>query len=140
MDARDGHYVVLQLDWAACTFGAVWVQFREPADGYSTRLEVVRRVNHSAARCIARTQGRTWQSPTSYFRVVRRGKRQGSKIQPVNQWTHFSVTAETKRLWRDTFDNTPINLVTPEMIAELPQLIDQMEDATQLRVVVFESA
>ena len=58
----------------------------------------------------------------------------------MNQWTHFSVTAETERLWRVAFDNPPINLVTPEMIAELPQLIDQMEDATQLRVVVFESA
>jgi enoyl-CoA hydratase/carnithine racemase len=58
----------------------------------------------------------------------------------VKQWTHFSVVAETERLWRVTFDNPPINLVTPEMIAELPQLIDQMEAATELRVVVFESA
>jgi hypothetical protein len=32
--------------------------------------------------------------------------------QPVNNWTHFSVTAETERLWRVTFDNPPINLVT----------------------------
>jgi enoyl-CoA hydratase/carnithine racemase len=60
--------------------------------------------------------------------------------QPVNDWTHFSVTAETDRLWRVTFDNPPINLVTPEMVAELPQLIDQMETAPELRVVVFESA
>jgi enoyl-CoA hydratase/carnithine racemase len=58
----------------------------------------------------------------------------------VNQWTHFSVTAETDRLWRVTFDNPPINLVTPEMLTELPQLIDQMEAAPELRVVVFESA
>jgi enoyl-CoA hydratase/carnithine racemase len=60
--------------------------------------------------------------------------------EPVNQGTHFSVTAETERLWRVTFDNPPINLVTPEMLAELPALIDQMEAAPELRVVVFESA
>ena len=58
----------------------------------------------------------------------------------MNQWTHFSVTAETDRLWRVTFDNPPINLVTPEMLVELPQLIDEMEAASELRVVVFESA
>ncbi len=56
------------------------------------------------------------------------------------QWTHFSVDAESDRLWRVTFDNPPINLMTPEMILELPELIDQMEAANDLRVVVFDSA
>ncbi|ORB30067.1 enoyl-CoA hydratase/isomerase family protein [Mycolicibacterium parafortuitum] len=56
------------------------------------------------------------------------------------QWTHFSVITESDHLWRVVFDNPPINLVTPEMIAELPQLIDEMESADELRVVVFESA
>ena len=58
----------------------------------------------------------------------------------MNDWSHFSVTAETDRLWRVTFDNPPINLVTPEMVAELPLLIDEMDAAPELRVVVFESA
>jgi enoyl-CoA hydratase/carnithine racemase len=58
----------------------------------------------------------------------------------LKQWTHFSVAAETERLWRVTFDHPPINLVTPEMLVELPQLIDEMEAASELRVVVFESA
>jgi enoyl-CoA hydratase/carnithine racemase len=58
----------------------------------------------------------------------------------LKQWTHFSVDAETERLWRVTFDHPPINLVTPEMLVELPQLIDEMEAASELRVVVFESA
>ena len=58
----------------------------------------------------------------------------------MSQWTHFSVAAETERLWRVTFDNPPINLVTPEMLVELPRLIDEMEAASELRVVVFESA
>jgi enoyl-CoA hydratase/carnithine racemase len=56
------------------------------------------------------------------------------------QWTHFSVEVESERLWRVTFDNPPINLVTPEMLVELPELIDRMEAASELRVVVFESA
>jgi enoyl-CoA hydratase/carnithine racemase len=58
----------------------------------------------------------------------------------MDQWTHFSVEAESERLWRVTFDNPPINLVTPEMLVELPELIDRMEAASELRVVVFESA
>jgi len=56
------------------------------------------------------------------------------------QWTHFSVDASDRRLWRVTFDNPPINLVTPEMIRELPELIDRMEGSEDLRVVVFDSA
>jgi hypothetical protein len=34
----------------------------------------------------------------------------------------------------------PINLVTPEILVELPELIDQVNAASELRVVVFESA
>ncbi|AWT54393.1 enoyl-CoA hydratase/isomerase family protein [Mycolicibacterium smegmatis] len=56
------------------------------------------------------------------------------------KWTHFSVVAESDRLWRVVFDNPPINLVTPEMLLELPELIDRFEAADDLRVVVFESA
>jgi enoyl-CoA hydratase/carnithine racemase len=58
----------------------------------------------------------------------------------MEQWTHFSVAAENQNLWRVTFNSPPINLVTPEIIAELPKLIDQMDAASELRVVVFESA
>jgi len=58
----------------------------------------------------------------------------------LKQGTQFSVAAENECLWRVTFDNPPINLVTPEMLVELPELIDQMEAASELRVVVFESA
>ncbi|MDX3074057.1 enoyl-CoA hydratase/isomerase family protein [Streptomyces sp. MI02-7b] len=58
----------------------------------------------------------------------------------MKQWTHFSVTVETGRLWRITFDSPPINLVSPEMLTELPRLVDQMEAAPELRVAVFESA
>ncbi|SEH77103.1 Enoyl-CoA hydratase/carnithine racemase [Mycolicibacterium rutilum] len=56
------------------------------------------------------------------------------------RWTHFWVDEDSERLWRVTFDSPPINMVTPEMLVELPQLIDRMAAAAELRVVVFESA
>lgn len=58
----------------------------------------------------------------------------------VQQWTHFTVLVEDSSLWRITFDSPPINMVTPEILLELPELIDQMTAAPELRVVVFESA
>src|SRR4029079_11127738 len=58
----------------------------------------------------------------------------------TQQWSHFSVVRENECLWRVTFNNPPINLASPEMLVELPVLIDQMEAADELRVVVFESA
>jgi enoyl-CoA hydratase/carnithine racemase len=67
------------------------------------------------------------------------GKKRASEMEMV-QWTQFSVAAESERLWRVTFESPPINLVTPRMLVELPQLIDQMEAASELRVVVFDSA
>ncbi|ORA08734.1 enoyl-CoA hydratase [Mycobacterium asiaticum DSM 44297] len=58
----------------------------------------------------------------------------------MQQWTHFSVHVDDESLWRVTFDSPPINMVTPEILLELPELIDQMTAAPELRVVVFESA
>jgi enoyl-CoA hydratase/carnithine racemase len=43
------------------------------------------------------------------------------------QWSHFSLSVENEQLWRVTFDNPPINLVSPEMLVELPELIDLMK-------------
>ncbi|KAA0102804.1 enoyl-CoA hydratase/isomerase family protein [Mycolicibacterium sp. P1-5] len=57
-----------------------------------------------------------------------------------HNWADFSVVVESEFLWRVIFDNPPINLVTPEMLLELPELIDEMQAATELRVVIFESA
>ena len=42
--------------------------------------------------------------------------------------------------WRATFDHPPVNLIGPETLRELSDLIDRMEAARELRVVVFESA
>jgi enoyl-CoA hydratase/carnithine racemase len=52
-----------------------------------------------------------------------------------HNWADFSVVVESEFLWRVIFDNPPINLVTPEMLVELPELIDAMQAATELRVV-----
>jgi enoyl-CoA hydratase/carnithine racemase len=42
--------------------------------------------------------------------------------------------------WQVTIDNPPINMYDPRMFAEFNQLMDRMETADELRVVVFESA
>lgn len=52
-------------------------------------------------------------SPPSCDLLVRRGTFKPRR-QSVKRWTDFSVTAETKRLWRITFDGPPVNLVSPE--------------------------
>ena len=52
----------------------------------------------------------------------------------------FKVTENSKAYWRVTFDNPPLNLLNPETIRELQQLIDRIEAENELRVVVFDSA
>jgi hypothetical protein len=51
----------------------------------------------------------------------------------AEQWTHFSVVVEDECLWRVTFDSPPINLVTPEMLVELPELISACADPRATR-------
>jgi hypothetical protein len=51
----------------------------------------------------------------------------------MTQGTHFSVVAETDRLWYVAFDSPPINLVTPEMLVELPKLIDEIRGRSNQR-------
>jgi enoyl-CoA hydratase/carnithine racemase len=53
--------------------------------------------------------------------------------------TQFRVANVTESYWRVTFDNPPINLVTPDTINELQRFVESMEDDTQLKVVVFDS-
>ena len=52
----------------------------------------------------------------------------------------IDVTRLTSACWRATFRNPPVNLVDPEMILELSQLISQLETDPEVRVVVFDSA
>jgi enoyl-CoA hydratase/carnithine racemase len=42
--------------------------------------------------------------------------------------------------WRVTFDNPPLNLYDPELEAALAEVIDQLEENPEIKVVVFDSA
>ncbi|HXL83070.1 MAG TPA: enoyl-CoA hydratase/isomerase family protein [Casimicrobiaceae bacterium] len=50
------------------------------------------------------------------------------------------VTQKSQAYWRITFDNPPINLVDTDSFAEFARLMDMMEAAPNLKVVVFDSA
>lgn len=50
------------------------------------------------------------------------------------------VTHHTPAYWQVTFDNPPLNLLDPEVTYELRDLINQMEIANELKVIVFDSA
>ncbi|UGB45461.1 enoyl-CoA hydratase/isomerase family protein [Frateuria edaphi] len=50
------------------------------------------------------------------------------------------VTKRSPAYWRVTIDNPPMNVMGPPMVREFRQLIDAIERADDLRVVVFDSA
>jgi enoyl-CoA hydratase/carnithine racemase len=55
------------------------------------------------------------------------------------RYTSFNK-AVTERVATVTFDNPPLNLVSPTMIKELAQLFEALRNDERIRVVVFESA
>jgi enoyl-CoA hydratase/carnithine racemase len=52
----------------------------------------------------------------------------------------FTVAEDSPSFWRVIFNNPPINLLDPDTIRELHQLIATVEATDALKVVVFESA
>ena len=52
----------------------------------------------------------------------------------------FSLTAESDTLWRVTFSNPPVNVIGPDMIRELKELLTELETDPGVNVVVFDSA
>lgn len=52
----------------------------------------------------------------------------------------FTITELSAAYWRVTFNNPPINLVNPETILELQEIVGRMEATSDLIVVVFDSA
>lgn len=50
------------------------------------------------------------------------------------------VVRRSSACWRVTFDNPPLNVMGPQMVREFAGLIDEIEAAPGLRVVVFDSA
>jgi enoyl-CoA hydratase/carnithine racemase len=57
---------------------------------------------------------------------------------PANR--QFSIDRRSEAYWRVTFSNPPINLLNPDTIRELQDLLVQMETDDALKVVVFDSA
>jgi enoyl-CoA hydratase/carnithine racemase len=55
-------------------------------------------------------------------------------------WQHFRLDRLSASYWRVTFEHPPINTITATTVAELAELIDLIERAGQLNVVVFDSA
>ena len=51
----------------------------------------------------------------------------------------FHVVEESPSYWRVTFDNGPVNLLDPDTIEQLATLIERIEAAPDLTVVVFRS-
>jgi len=54
--------------------------------------------------------------------------------------TQFALTAESPTLWRVTFDNAPVNVIGPDMLRELKELLVELETDPGVAVVVFDSA
>jgi len=52
----------------------------------------------------------------------------------------LSISRETSAYWRVVINNAPINLIDPDTVYELLELMNQIEEDPDLKVVVFESA
>jgi enoyl-CoA hydratase/carnithine racemase len=50
------------------------------------------------------------------------------------------ITKHSPAFWRVTLDNPPINLMSPEMISGLQQLMGTLEADKEVKVIVFDSA
>jgi enoyl-CoA hydratase/carnithine racemase len=54
-------------------------------------------------------------------------------------YSHFAVERVAPQYWRVTFDHGPINTITADTVAELSDLVDEIERDEDLTVVVFTS-
>jgi enoyl-CoA hydratase/carnithine racemase len=52
----------------------------------------------------------------------------------------FTLTAESETFWRVTFTNPPVNVIGPDMLRELKELLVELETDPGVNVVVFDSA
>jgi enoyl-CoA hydratase/carnithine racemase len=58
----------------------------------------------------------------------------------TSSWTHLTLDRRSATYWRVRFDHPPINTITATTVAELAELVDLIEHAPALNVVVFDSA
>ena len=54
--------------------------------------------------------------------------------------THLQLTEESPTLWRVTFANPPVNVIGPELMRDLKELLTELESNDTVNVVVFDSA
>ena len=52
----------------------------------------------------------------------------------------FRIDKKSEAFWTATFDHPPLNLLDPDTIGELNELLDRMTTDKRLKVVVFDSA
>ena len=55
-------------------------------------------------------------------------------------YRQLRLNRDTPQQWWVTFDHPPINLVDPDTLRELQELVSELETASEVKVVVFESA
>jgi enoyl-CoA hydratase/carnithine racemase len=58
----------------------------------------------------------------------------------AQSWQHFQLERRSPAYWRVTFEHPPINTITATTVAELAELINLIEHAAGLNVVVFDSS
>lgn len=54
--------------------------------------------------------------------------------------TQLTVTETSPTLWRVTFDNPPVNVIGPDLMRDLKELLTELESNDTVNVVVFDSA
>ena len=54
--------------------------------------------------------------------------------------TQIRLTRRTAAYWRITFDNPPLNVMGPQLVRELRELITTIESDKEVKVIVFDSA
>ena len=59
---------------------------------------------------------------------------------PVEPTAQFTVDEILPSYWKVTFENGPVNLVDPDSVEQLAQLVTRIEESPALTVVVFDSA
>jgi enoyl-CoA hydratase/carnithine racemase len=58
----------------------------------------------------------------------------------MTKMTQIRVRRPSPACWRITFDNPPLNLMGPQLVQELREIIGAIEADEQVKVVVFDSA
>jgi enoyl-CoA hydratase/carnithine racemase len=54
--------------------------------------------------------------------------------------THLRLTEESPTFWRVTFTNPPVNVIGPDMMRDLKELLSELETNDTVNVVLFDSA